>query len=227
MRPAVLGGCGKGSILSEALRRKPYSVLLLDEVKRAHPVVNESFFRIFDKGTLEDAEGRRIDFRHTLILLTSNIGSELLTVGDSDASALPENATLLPRLHALLLKTFPAAFLGRVNVVPYFSLCRTSLDVIVRMQLSKVITRLEQQSLVLKYSDDIVSFIIERCQSVTSGAREIIHVIGKEILPVIATFLLSRPQNRRDEQETLFLSYTADQGLALVVDYPENKEVEL
>ena len=220
-------GYGEGGILTEAVRRKPYSVVLLDEVEKAHPDVHELFFRIFDKGTLEDAEGRRIDFRHTLILLTSNIGSELLTVNDSDASALPENATLLPRLHALLLKTFPAAFLGRVNVVPYFSLCRTSLDVIVRMQLSKVITRLEQQSLVLKYSDDIVSFIIERCQSVTSGAREIIHVIGKEILPVIATFLLSRPQNRRDEQETLFLSYTAEQGVALVVDYPENKEVEL
>lgn len=220
-------GYGEGGILTEAVRRKPYSVVLLDEAEKAHPDVHELFFRIFDKGTLEDAEGRRIDFRHTLILLTSNIGSDLLTVSHSDEYALPENETLLAQLHSLLLKTFPAAFLGRVSVVPYFSLCRTSLEAIVRMQLSKIITRLyEQQSLELKYSDDIVSFIINRCQTVTSGAREIIHVIGKEILPVIATYLLSRTKNNRVEKEHLFLSYIPEQGVALVVDDPENKEVE-
>ncbi len=221
-------GYGEGGILTEAVRRKPYSVVLLDEAEKAHPDVHELFFRIFDKGTLEDAEGRRIDFRQTLILLTSNIGSELLTAGDSDACAPQENANLLPQLHSRLLKTFSAAFLGRVNVVPYFSLCRTSLEAIVRMQFSKVIARLyQQQSLELKYSDDIVGFVVDRCQSVTSGAREIIHVIGKEILPVIATHLLSRLQNTREGKETLYLSYTPEQGIELVVDYPENEETEL
>ena len=220
-------GYGEGGILTEAVRRKPYSVVLLDEAEKAHPDVHELFFRIFDKGILEDAEGRRIDFRHTLILLTSNIGSELLS-SDSAENTPPDNATLLPQLHALLLKTFPAAFLGRVNIVPYFSLCRASLDVIVRMQLAKVAERLyEQQLTKLKYSDDIVSFIIDHCQAVTSGAREIIHVIGENILPVIATYILSRNKSNPAPKETLFLSYTPEQGVALVVDYPENKEVEL
>src|SRR5215207_8034959 len=126
-------GYGEGGVLTEAVRRRPYSVVLLDEVEKAHPDVHELFFQVFDKGVMEDGEGRRIDFRNTLILLTSNVGSDLIMQLAADPELVPEPDALAKALRGPLLKTFPAALLGRLLVVPYYPLSKDTLDEIIRL----------------------------------------------------------------------------------------------
>ena len=138
-------GYGKGGILTEAVRRKPYSVILLDEVEKAHPDVHEIFFQVFDKGMMDDSEGRRIDFKNTLILLTSNVGSEVImerTGGGTDAQRLDD---LDKALRGPLLKVFPAAFLGRVVTIPYYPLSDAMIEAITRHQFAKIARRLRGQ----------------------------------------------------------------------------------
>lgn len=220
-------GYGEGGVLTEAVRRKPYSVVLLDEIEKAHPDVHELFYQIFDKGTMEDGEGRRIDFRNTLILLTSNIGTGLLSEIDSAQDELPSEEALLAKLHPLLLKSFPAAFLGRVNIIPYMPLNRKVLESIASIHLNKVVCRLqEQHGLSLNYDESIVTYIIDCCQVAASGAREIIHVIERKILPELAKYLLSNNPSIGGEKITLILSYSVTDGIHVLINEDESKEVE-
>ncbi len=135
-------GYGEGGVLSEAVRRRPYSVVLLDEIEKAHRDVHEMFFQVFDKGYMEDGDGRYIDFRNTTILLTSNVGSELTSSLCADASRAPDAEGLRDALMPDLIKAFPAAFLGRVTVIPFRPLADTSLARIVRLHLDRVVARM-------------------------------------------------------------------------------------
>jgi len=220
-------GYGEGGVLTEAVRRKPYSVVLLDEIEKAHTDVHELFYQIFDKGTMEDGEGRRIDFRNTLILLTSNIGSALLSEIDSSQSELPSEEHLFESLHPLLLKTFPAAFLGRVTIIPYMPLNRVVLEEIAGIHLDKIVVRMqEQHGIALKYEKSVVSFIVDSCQAAASGAREIIHVIERKILPELAGYLLSGVEHSQGEMLTLILRHSLSAGINILTQYDDYKEGE-
>lgn len=220
-------GYGEGGVLTEAVRRKPYSVVLLDEIEKAHTDVHELFYQIFDKGSMEDGEGRRIDFRNTLILLTSNLGSALLSDIDSSQSELPSEESLFESLHPLLLKTFPAAFLGRVTIIPYMPLNRAVLEVIAGIHLDKIIVRMqEQHGIALKYEKSVVNCIVDCCQAAASGAREIIHVIERKILPELAGYLLSGCEHSQGDKHTLILSHSLSAGINILTQYDDYKEGE-
>ncbi|WP_322047519.1 type VI secretion system ATPase TssH [Paraburkholderia sp. J67] len=177
-------GYGEGGVLTEAVRRRPYSVVLLDEIEKAHHDVHEVFFQVFDKGYMEDGDGRFIDFRNTTILLTSNAGSELVTSLCADEALSPDQDGLRSALAPELLKTFPAAFLGRVSVVPYRPLARGTLAGIVRLHLERLVRRMaENQEVVLTYSEGVVDYVVSRCLVEETGARVLIGFIEQHILP--------------------------------------------
>ena len=184
-------GYGEGGVLTEAVRRRPYSVVLLDEVEKAHPDVHEVFYQVFDKGYMEDGEGRHIDFKNTILLLTSNAGSDLLTSLCDDPALLPEPATLRDALMPELRKTFPAAFLGRLVVMPYLPLAADNLGRIVRLHLDRVVKRMrEQHDIALTYDDAVVTHIVERCPIGETGARQLISFIEQRIQPQLAKLWL-------------------------------------
>jgi type VI secretion system protein VasG len=186
-------GYGEGGRLTEAVRRKPYSVVLLDEVEKAHPDVHELFFQVFDKGVMEDGEGRRIDFRNTLILLTSNVGSDLIMQLAADPELVPEPDALAKALRDPLLKTFPAALLGRLLVVPYYPLSRDTLDEIIRLQLGRVAKRVSQnRSVPFTYDDSVVDLIRGRCTELESGGRMIDAILTGTLLPAVSREILER-----------------------------------
>ena len=150
-------GYGEGGILTEAVRRRPYSVVLLDEVEKAHPDVHELFFQVFDKGRMEDGEGRMIDFKNTIILLTSNAGSELIMNMCKDPELLPDPESLATAMTEPLQKIFPPALLGRLVVIPYYPLSDEMLGQIVRLQLNRIKKRVaENHKIPFEYSDDVV-----------------------------------------------------------------------
>jgi type VI secretion system protein VasG len=191
-------GYGEGGRLTEAVRRKPYSVILLDEIEKAHPDVHEIFFQVFDKGVMEDAEGRRIDFRNTLILLTSNVGSELIMQLAADPDLLPDAEALARALRPPLLKTFPAALLGRLLVVPYFPLSDSTLNNIIRLQLSRVARRVsENQGVPFSYDDAVVEMIRGRCTELESGGRMIDSILTGTLLPAVSREILQRISARQ------------------------------
>lgn len=176
-------GYGEGGVLTEAVRRRPYSVILLDEVEKAHPDVHEIFYQVFDKGWMEDGEGRYIDFKNTIILLTSNAASDVLASLCRDEALLPEPEDLKSALFPELLKIFPAAFLGRMTIVPYYPLAAKDLSKIVHLQLDKVKTRMfMNHDVELSYSDDVIRHIVDRCLVSDTGARLIISYIEKHLL---------------------------------------------
>ena len=186
-------GYGEGGILTEAVRRKPYSVVLLDEVEKAHPDVHELFFQVFDKGWMEDAEGRYIDFRNTLILLTSNVGTEMVMSLCQDPALMPDPAACAQALREPLLKVFPAALLGRLVVVPYFPLSDAVLADIIRLQLGRIAQRIAEQHQVLFHFDDaVVGLIGSRCNEVESGARVVDALLTNTMLPQISEQFLIR-----------------------------------
>jgi type VI secretion system protein VasG len=186
-------GYGEGGRLTEAVRRKPYSVVLLDEVEKAHPDVHELFFQVFDKGVMEDGEGRRIDFRNTLILLTSNVGSDLIMQLAADPELVPEPDALAKALRDPLLKTFPAALLGRLLVVPYYPLSRDTLDEIIRLQLGRVAKRVSQnRGVPFTYDDSVVDLIRGRCTELESGGRMIDAILTGTLLPAVSREILER-----------------------------------
>ncbi len=186
-------GYGEGGILTEAVRRKPYSVVLLDEVEKAHPDVHEVFFQVFDKGWMEDAEGRFIDFKNTLILLTSNVGTELIMGMCSDPELMPDPEGLAQAMHEPLLKVFPAALLGRLVVVPYYPLSDEILGKIIQLQLGRIEKRIaENHSIPFVYDDDVVNLISSRCTEVESGARMVDAILTNTVLPTISEELLTR-----------------------------------
>jgi type VI secretion system protein VasG len=186
-------GHGEGGVLTEAVRRRPYSVVLLDEVEKAHPDVHELFFQVFDKGWMEDGQGTRIDFKNTIILLTSNAGSDvLMELCDSGRKSPPE-AELQEALRPALLNVFPAALLGRMTVVPYYPLSDAMLGRIIRLQLGRIAGRVEAQyGVPFTYDDDVVQLVASRCTEVESGGRMIDGVLTNSLLPQVSRDLLQR-----------------------------------
>jgi type VI secretion system protein VasG len=186
-------GYGEGGVLTEAVRRKPYSVVLLDEVEKAHPDVMELFYQVFDKGQLEDGEGREIDFKNTVILLTSNAASDTITKLTVDPTKLPSPEDVAEAIRPQLIQVFKPALLARMTVVPYFSLGDQTLRRIVRLQLDRIGRRLEENHRAqLNYSEQVVEQILSRCEEVESGARNIDHILTGTILPDISGELLTR-----------------------------------
>lgn len=186
-------GYGEGGVLTEAVRRRPYSVVLLDEVEKAHPDVHEIFFQVFDKGIMEDGEGRLIDFKNTLILLTSNVGSELIMNLCSDPELMPEADGIAKALREPLLKTFPAALLGRITVIPYYPLSDEMLKSIITLQLGRISKRVEEHYRIpLTYDDAVLNLIAERCTELESGGRMIDAILTNSVLPRISQEFLTR-----------------------------------
>jgi len=186
-------GYGEGGVLTEAVRRKPYSVVLLDEVEKAHPDVHEIFFQVFDKGVMEDGEGRVIDFKNTLILLTSNVGSELIMDMCSDPELLPEIEDLTKALREPLLKIFPAALLGRLVTIPYYPLSPDMIGKITKLQLGRIQKRIStSHGVPFEYSDAVVDEIVDRCQELESGGRMIDAIVTNTMLPDISAEFLKR-----------------------------------
>lgn len=186
-------GYGEGGVLTEAVRRRPYSVVLLDEVEKAHPDVHEIFFQVFDKGNMEDGEGRRIDFKNTLIILTTNVGTDLIMNMCRDPELLPDAEGLEKALREPLLKVFPPALLGRLVVIPYYPLNDAMIGSIVRLQLGRIKTRVEgNHKLPFTYDDTVVGLIAERCTELASGGRMIDSILTNTVLPAISEELLNR-----------------------------------
>ncbi|WP_334157410.1 type VI secretion system ATPase TssH [Oryzomicrobium sp.] len=192
-------GYGEGGVLTEAVRRRPYSVVLLDEVEKAHPDVLELFFQVFDKGVLEDAEGREVDFRNTVILLTSNVGTDLIMravehgVTVEGKSRAPTPSDLAELLRADLQKAFKPAFLGRLNVVPYYPVQDEVLKRIVRLKLDRVKARImANHGAELDYGDALVELVVSRCTEVDSGARNADSIIADAVLATISDAVLER-----------------------------------
>lgn len=191
--PAGYVGYGQGGVLTEAVRRRPYSVVLLDEVEKAHPDVHEMFFQVFDKGYMDDSEGRHIDFKNTLILLTSNVGTELITNLSEDPDTAPEPEALAQALRPDLLKVFPPALLGRLIVLPYYPLSPAMLSGIVKLQLGRVQKRIaENHGIALSFGPEVVDLIVSRCNEVASGGRVIDAILTNTMLPELSIALLER-----------------------------------
>ncbi|MCC8537969.1 type VI secretion system ATPase TssH [Xanthomonas axonopodis pv. poinsettiicola] len=186
-------GYGEGGVLTEAVRRKPYSVVLLDEVEKAHPDVHELFFQVFDKGWMEDGEGRRIDFRNTLIILTSNAGTELIASLCKDPELMPDPEGMAKALREPLLKVFPPALLGRLVAIPYYPLSNAMLGQIVRLQLNRIKKRIEERyKIPFEYDDSVVELVVSRCTESESGGRMIDAILTNSMLPEISRELLAK-----------------------------------
>ncbi|EAQ03150.1 probable ClpA/B-type chaperone [Pseudooceanicola batsensis HTCC2597] len=186
-------GYGEGGVLTEAVRRKPYSVVLLDEVEKAHPDVHEIFFQVFDKGVMEDGEGRLIDFKNTLILLTSNAGTEVIQDLCSDPELMPEPEGMAKAIREPLLKIFPPALLGRLVTIPYYPLTPDMIGKITELQLGRIKRRVEEaHGVPFEYTDAVVSEIVNRCQELESGGRMIDAIVTNTMLPEISAEFLRR-----------------------------------
>jgi type VI secretion system protein VasG len=186
-------GYGEGGVLTEAVRRKPYSVVLLDEVEKAHPDVHEIFFQVFDKGVMEDGEGRTIDFKNTLILLTSNVGTDLIMSLCRDPELIPEQEEIAKALREPLLKVFPPALLGRLIIIPYLPLSDAVMGDIIRLQLGRIATRIgEHHKVAFTYDEAVVTLIASRCTEPESGGRMIDAILTNTMLPAISAAFLTR-----------------------------------
>ncbi|MGU8083233.1 type VI secretion system ATPase TssH [Burkholderia pyrrocinia] len=188
-------GYGEGGVLTEAVRRNPYSVVLLDEVEKAHPDVLEMFFQVFDKGTMDDAEGREIDFRNTLIILTSNVGSSAVMQAclNKPAEELPDPDALAETLRPQLYKTFKPAFLGRMKVVPYYPISDDVLAEIIELKLERIRRRIDaNHKAAFEWDESLVEAVLARCTEVDSGARNVDHILNGTLLPEIAGHVLGR-----------------------------------
>jgi type VI secretion system protein VasG len=186
-------GYGEGGVLTEAVRRKPYSVVLLDEVEKAHPDVHEMFFQVFDKGFMEDGEGRFIDFKNTLILLTTNAGTDLIASLCKDPDLMPDPEGMAKALREPLLKVFPPALLGRLVTIPYYPLSDEMLGKIVKLQLNRIKKRVEARyKIPFEYGEDVVKLVVSRCTESESGGRMIDAILTNTMLPDISREFLTR-----------------------------------
>jgi len=186
-------GYGEGGVLTEAVRRRPYSVVLLDEVEKAHPDVHEIFFQVFDKGWMEDGEGRVIDFKNTLILLTTNAGTELISNLCKDPDLMPEPEGIAKALREPLLKVFPPALLGRLVVIPYYPLSDEMIAAITRLQLGRIKKRIaESHKVPFTYDEEVIKLIASRCTELESGGRMIDSILTNTLLPSISAEFLTR-----------------------------------
>ncbi len=186
-------GYGEGGVLTEAVRRRPYSVVLLDEVEKAHPDVHEIFFQVFDKGVMEDGEGRQIDFKNTLILLTTNAGTDMIAGLCSDPELMPEPDAIAKSLRDPLLKIFPPALLGRLVTIPYYPLSDEMLKSITRLQLERIKKRVEATHKVpFDYDDAVVNLVVSRCTESESGGRQIDAILTNSMLPELSRQFLNQ-----------------------------------
>ncbi len=186
-------GYGEGGVLTEAVRRKPYSVVLLDEVEKAHPDVMELFFQVFDKGLLEDGEGREIDFKNCIILLTSNVGTDTIMKLCADPDTKPEPDGLVEAVKPELVKAFKPALLGRMVTVPYYPITDDILRLIIKLQLGKIRNRIsDNHGAKFSYDDSVISTVAERCTDVDSGARNVYNILTGTLLPDMSGEVLSR-----------------------------------
>ncbi len=201
-------GYGEGGVLTEAVRRKPYSVVLLDEVEKAHPGVQDIFYQVFDKGMLKDGEGRDIDFKNTVIIMTSNVGTDTIAGLYDDPDTAPGPEGLLKAMKTDLLEVFKPAFLGRVDVIPYIPLSEDVLTNIVKLQLSIVQKRvLDNYNAKLTYSAKATKHIVSQCTEADAGARNIHKVIHQHILPSLSDHFL---QSMMDEKTIKSVSIDVD-----------------
>jgi type VI secretion system protein VasG len=191
-------GYGEGGVLTEAVRRRPYSVVLLDEVEKAHPDVLELFFQVFDKGKMEDGEGREIDFKNTIIILTSNAGTDTIMKLTSDPETMPSPAGLVKALKPELDKVFKPAFLGRLVIVPYFPVRDEALKLIVRLKLGKIQRRIQEtHRIALTHDEALIDEVAKRCTEVESGARNVDNILTNTLLPEISRQILGRLAERQ------------------------------
>jgi type VI secretion system protein VasG len=197
-------GYGEGGILTEAVRRRPYGIVLLDELEKAHPGVQDVFYQVFDKGSLRDGEGRDVDFKNSVIIMTSNAGTDLIAKLCADPDTMPDAAGLAEALRPELLKHFKPAFLGRVTIVPYFPLGDDILRRIVRLQLERVRRRIgDNYGASAVYDDRLVETVASRCTESESGARNIESIIGRTLLPDLSARFLERMAEGQDIKEVL------------------------
>ena len=186
-------GYGEGGVLTEAVRRKPYSVVLLDEMEKAHPGVQDIFYQVFDKGNMKDGEGRDINFKNTVILMTTNAGTDLIKSLCADPDTMPDHEGLTEALFPELLKTFKPAFLGRLSIIPYFPLSDDVMKKIIELKLGKVQRRVkENYRAALTYTPELVTTIAARCTEVDTGARNVDHILTRTLLPQMSAEFLSR-----------------------------------
>jgi type VI secretion system protein VasG len=186
-------GYGEGGVLTEAVRRKPYCVVLLDEMEKAHIDVMELFYQVFDKGFMEDAEGRAIDFKNTVILMTSNAASDQLMAMCAQNEELPSPEEIAEAIGPKLRSIFKPALLGRMVTVPYYPIGDESLHKIIRLKLDHIGRRVEENyHATFAYDDELVDEIAERCTEVETGARNIDHILTGTLLPEISTKVLGR-----------------------------------
>jgi type VI secretion system protein VasG len=184
-------GYGEGGVLTEAVRRRPYSVVLLDEIEKAHPDVLELFFQVFDKGRMEDGEGRAIDFKNCIIVLTTNAGTDTIMKLTADPDTMPAQEGLVKALKPELDKTFKPAFLGRTVIIPYFPVRDEALKRIIRLKLSKVQRRLLNTHRVELLADEtVIDAISQRCTEVESGARNVDNILTNTLLPALSRLML-------------------------------------
>jgi len=186
-------GYGEGGVLTEAVRRKPYSVVLLDEMEKAHPGVQDIFYQVFDKGHMKDGEGRDINFKNSVIIMTSNAGTDLIMSLCRDPDTRPDPQQLHDALHTELLKTFKPAFLGRISIIPYFPLDDDVMKKIIRLKLRKVGRRVEEHyRATFEYSDALVDAIAARCTEVDTGARNVDKILTRTLLPEMSGEFLAK-----------------------------------
>jgi len=207
-------GYGEGGVLTEAVRRKPYSVVLLDEVEKAHPDVLELFFQVFDKGKMEDGEGREIDFKNTIIILTSNAGTDTLMKLTADPETMPGSEGLVKALKPELNKIFKPAFLGRMVIIPYFPIRDEALKQIVRLKVGKIQKRLlETHKIALTHDEAVIEEVAKRCTEVESGARNVDNILTNTMLPEISRYILGRMAERQ-KLAPIHVSLSADGNFA-------------
>ena len=186
-------GYGEGGVLTEAVRRRPYSVVLLDEIEKAHTDVTELFYQVFDKGRMEDGEGRLIDFKNTLIILTSNLGTDMIMNVCADEETMPDATSLAQMLAPELQKHFKPAFLGRTKVVPYFPITDENMRLIVKLKLDRIVKRMqENRNIAFEYGNELIESIASRCTEVDSGARNVDHILTNTLLPDMSREILTR-----------------------------------
>jgi type VI secretion system protein VasG len=206
-------GYGEGGRLTEAVRRRPYSVVLLDEVEKAHPDVHEIFFQVFDKGEMEDGTGRHINFKNTLIILTTNVGTEVIMDAVQSAAQIDPNE-LAVAMRPALLEVFPPALLGRIVAIPYYPLSTEMLDNIVRLQLGRVAKRMrDNHKAVFEYGDDLVEHIVRQCDDPNTGGRMIDNIVTNSLLPLLSREILGAYLEQREFAHARVT--VADGGLAV------------
>jgi type VI secretion system protein VasG len=204
-------GYGEGGRLTEAVRRKPYSVILLDEVEKAHPDVHEIFFQVFDKGFMDDGNGRRIDFKNTLIILTTNVGTNIIMGLSADPKYRADSAALAQELRPELLKVFPAALLGRIVSIPYYPLSDKMLGGIVRLQLDRIGRRIrDNHAAAFLYDQPVVDHIVSMCNDPDSGGRMIDNIITNTLLPALSREFLKRSLAKEELKEAKVMIENGD-----------------